>query len=567
MGDMRVGAWATKRLQQKLIASKWANDPIQAAKGFAFDMYLGMFNPIQLLVQTAGIAIPMSMHPFESAMAFRNFVGLRTLFGMASVDDAVVAAKAMGYNPKEFKSMLMAFKSSGVADSILANSDFGYFASSRFGYYSPGLWENIKKSGRVFYNMGELNNRTFAWTLAYERLAKANKWNLSKARTSEEIVEISREAFRLGMNMTQANRSKSQTMGSTALMTQFWKVTMQFYENALTGLFSPLGAKKGGAWTFKESAAALLNSTFMLGAANFSIDELWTQYEGWLIDQFDLDTSDPKHREFIAFWRGGFLELMTFKAFDYEMDISDRIGVASGVNMIYENLRNLALVGANDEDANILKSIMGASYGIKTRTHTAIADVLDVFRVAGEVETVNFAQAEAVLRSMAGITSTGNNLLNAMLWKNANAIMVKGTGERLGDLPGSQVYIGKALGIDPLSIEKYYLVDKKSRKYDRLKADISKEVAQLARQLYLSGQYTEANERELVRMKMHLLVADLDAVDRETVLANALNILDEDTKTEKMILKMIDGLIASTTDEEAKEKHRDLQILKGLEND
>jgi hypothetical protein len=564
LGSLSVGSTFLKRTQMGLLNSKWANDPVQAAKGFAFDMYLGMFNPIQLVVQTAGMAIPMSLHPVEGAAALPKFLALRTLFRM-DPKDAGVAAKAMGLNGKEFENLVYAFNKSGMPDSILAHSDFGHFATSKFGYYSPSMWEEIKKSGRIFYNMGELNNKTFAWLLANERLAKANGWVRTARRTNEEITQITEEAYRLGMNMTQANRTKSQTLPILSLMTQFWKVTTQFYENALSGLIRG-GKGKGGAWTRTESAAALINSTLLLGAANFSLDELAPQLEQWVADTFDIDVNTPEGAATMKTYRDGPLGLVTSMMFGYDIDLSDRIGVASGVNMIHETIRNLVTsVVPGGETGDFFKAVLGASRGVQTRFFTALADTMEVFGVAGEQKVLNKEMAEVIIKSWARVTSTGNNALNALLWRNANQIIVAGTGERLGELPDSNAWIGKALGVDPLNIEKYYIVDKKSRAYDKLKADASKEVAKLARELYMQGGIEDAAMRELYRQRMHMVVSSLDEADKEAVIGGALAVLDEDPKTERMEVKMIEKLLESRTKEEADTSRWAIDTLKGTQ--
>lgn len=562
IGTKRVGASLAIRAQKKLLSSRWAADPWQAAKSLVFDMYLGMFNPVQLLVQSAGMAIPFSLHPVESAAALPKFMVLRTLFSMRTADEAATVAKAMGLNGAEFKTMFNAFRRSGVADSILQHSDFGHYVTNNRGYYSPGMWEQLKQNGRLFYNMGELNNRTFSWTVAYERLVKQGKIRRTGVLSDKEVMDITNEGLRLGMNMTQANRAKWQT-GILALPTQFWKVTTQFYENALSGF---VGAKKGGAWTAAESASATFMSLVMFGAAGYSVDELWSGYESWLVDTFNLDPSTEQGAAAIAAARGGFTELLGLKLFGYEQDLSDRVGVASGINMIYENaIEPWINYAANGEDQALIKSMLGASYGINTRLHKAVADVISIFNTGDGTEVMPKEQALAILTSLGDVASSFNNVHQALLWRAANDIVVKSTGETLGMEPGNAALISKALGIDPLAIEKFYIIDRNTKDYEKTKTEVSKEVTRRLRELWNTGRYTDPRERELVNAQIRVLTSGLKGTDREDVVTSALRALDNDPNTEKLVVKMIDGIIdAQEQADVAAKGNADIRILRGL---
>jgi hypothetical protein len=57
----------------------------------------------------------------------------------------------------------------------------------------------------------------------------------------------------------------------------------------------------------------------------------------------------------------------------------------------------------------------------------------------------------------------------------------------------------------------------------------------------------------------------LTEADKEKVLSNALNVLDEDTKTNKLLLKMMDKLMEARTPDEATQARSAVETLKGTQ--
>lgn len=572
LGTKRWGAKVPEYLQSKLLSSKWAKDPFQAAKGFTFDMMLGMFNPAQLFVQSAGMAVPLSLHPIESALATPKFLALRSLWQMSNMDDAARVAKAMGQSENEFKVLWSAFRRSGIPDSVIENADFGHYITTQSGYYSVDMWSKIKESGRIFYSAGELNNRSFAWTLAYERMMKEHGWSRLKHLTDQQLLTINEEALRLGMNMTQANRAAWQS-GPLALPTQFMQVTAKYYENMISGM---LGVEKGGKWSRGEAASSFFLSTLAFGAAGWSADELWANCETWMTDSsgpFALDPANPEHQKVLTAARGGFMEYLAGEALGFTPDISDRIALGSGVNMIWDNIvLPVSEVLFNGDARGLPKAMFGASATVGTRTHKAVAKLWEFFTldaVEGNISPATMVQAAA---EVAGVSSMGSNLLKAHAWASANDVTLPSTGEKLGMVPAGEsidpaVIAIKAMGFDPLDLEKYYLLDRKSRDYANLKREIAQNVAKEYRKLYFDGNLlTDDNARKASQARLTQWVRRLDAGDRDDVLKQVMDILDEDPATEKLFKKMFDRLLNQDPNEgdAAHDTATDMDILRSL---
>lgn len=547
LGNKRWAGSIPLALQRKLTSSRWAKNPIAAAKGLTFDMMLGMFNPAQLIVQSAGMMVPLSLNPITGIAALPQFLGIRALWSMTNIDDAAQVAKAMGLSEHEFRPMWNAFRRSGIPDSVIENADFGHYVTTQHGYYSVDFWSKIKETGRMFYTMGELNNRTFAWTVAYRRLMKENNWSKVAMLSDKQLTSINEEALRIGMNMTQANRAQFQT-GVAALPTQFMQVTSKYLENLYHGMF---GLEKGGQWTKAESWSSFATSTLAFGAAGWSVDELWKDYENSLTDPNGFYALDPvKNKDTLTAMRGGFMELMGLEVLGFTPDISDRIALGSGVQMIWDNiLEPLATAVFEGDMAGLPKMLVGASYTMNTRVHNAFGAVTELLTT--DIRTGNFTPQEILKAAVevSTVASGMNNLVKAHVWAANNDLTNPTTGERMGMIPNGaeiqpEVLALKAIGIDPLDLEKYYIINRKGQEYEKLKQDISNQVAKELRALYLdTGLLENPATRKAAQARIAIWVQKLDANDRGAILNSALKILDEDTITEKLLSKIFHRLM------------------------
>lgn len=560
-GQKRFGAGITSWAQHKLLNSPWARDPVQQAKSFTFDMMLGMFNPVQYIVQSAGMAVPLSLHPIEGAAAMPKFLALRTLWKMDTAENAAKVAGMMGLDADEFVHTWQAYRRSGFIDSILENADFGNYVASSHGYYSPGWWKTVKEKGRIFYNMGELNNRTFAWAMAHDRLMAKNGWNPTKSLSTEQLFEVNKEAWRLSMNMNQANKARWQ-QGIPALPTQFMQVTARFYENMFSAF---LKKNKGGKWTKTEAATAFGMSTLMFGAANWGIDEFNTQFESWLVDPQGPFGLDPeKDAATIAAARGGLVEMMAFNALGWTPDVADRLSLGSGVNMIYENLwKPLINFTFEDDASEIASMILGASMSAGSRVHKAGAAMIELFRsdiVGGQMD-VNTIGSAAL--DLASITSTVSNANKAYLWNQLNQVVDIRTGQPFGMSPPSEnpgMIFLQAVGISPLDIEKYYIVQTKVRDREKQHKELADAYAAAFRKLYTSGEVVDQFTRQRLQRTMAIALAGMSPEERAKMMQRMQKTWTEKDKIENLQKKLYEQVLGSDVDE-ARDAAADAAIL------
>lgn len=463
-GVQRKGTDTLKGLHHWISTSRTASDPVTFLKSLTFDLMLGSFNPVQYFIQSAGMAIPATLHPLQTAMALPEFTFLRTAMHMPDYKAAARAGSAVGLNGKKMETMLHALHRSGIPDSILENADFGHYAGTHGAYYSPSMFNRIRDKSRMFYNAGELNNRLMSFTVAFNRLSKEKGWDLTKKLNDAQINEVVKEALRLGTNMTAGNKAKWQD-GWLGMPTQFWQQTHKYYENLFYGLANnPTGRKLGivkeNQWTQAESLTALATNLIGWGAAGYGVDEFFDDFDRYLLGKDGLDLDPEKDKDAIAILRGGFMEVLSLHATGNVVDISDRTGPANGLFLLYEKIyKPIIKDGLEGNLASGLGKVMfGASGAIMTRAFEAGKEFVTTMVADSRNMEWDEGTLLAALRAAFSPTSTATNIERALAWKAANDVLnTKGLPLNIvedgQEIPFSIVAL-KAVGLDPLAKEK-----------------------------------------------------------------------------------------------------------------
>jgi hypothetical protein len=510
-------------------------------KSVTFDLMLGMFNPAQFFVQSAGMAIPATLRPLEAATALPEFMYLRGAMHFGDYTKAGEAAKSVGLNSAKMKTMLHALDKSGIPQSILENADFGHYAGTHGAYYSPSMFNTMRDKSRMFYNHGELNNRLFSFVIAFNKKAKDNKWDLTKKLNSQQIQEVVQEALRIGTNMTAGNKAKWQD-GVLGMPTQFWQQTHKYYENLFYGLTKKAGSKENQ-WTKAESITALAMNTLLFGAAGFGLDEWFEDLDRSLVDGWGLDPD--KDRSAIAALRGGLFEMLSFEALDFEIDITDRVGPASGTTIVYEKLwkpfAEAAMSGRqSDFFAAIGQALLGPTGTTMTRFMQAGVKFVTQMQADYRAKDWNVDSVLTTARDIAALSTTMTNIEKALAWKAANDILsnqnmplyVIEAGEQIP----TSVALLKAMGFDPLAKEKMEKILRQQKMLVADKASLARNLAADYRKYILADQSggIGVSESDMhaasnrIALRKAMLVEIFGQSTADEVMANVLDILNKE---------------------------------------
>jgi hypothetical protein len=522
----KAASWLPEKLHNWTLTSRAFRDPTAALRGGTFNLMLGSFNPAQLVVQTGGMLIPATTHPLLAMRSIPQFLYSRVAMHFTDLNAAGEAAKAVGLNGAKMKTMLHAWHRSGIPDSVLEQADFGHYAGTHGAYYSPSMINSIAESGRIFFNHGELNNRLFSFIMAFERKAGEHAWDLSKPLKDNQINEVVQEAFRIGMNLGAGNKAKWQD-GITGLITQFWQVSHKYYENLFYGLMKK--GSKENQWTKAETYTAGFMNALMFGAAGYGLEE-WT---GWL-DRYmygasgmNLNPDDEGDKRIATMMRGGLLETLSLESVGFAVDLSDRVGPASGLNQVYKNLVDPLINLWTDSDNatdDLGKMLLGATGTIRTRFATALNKTLRLLGNDIRTGMVDDVTVLGVASEWMNMTTSVTNLTKSRMWWHANDI-ISGNGKKLfvvqdGEEVPVSVAISQALGFSPTvkEMKELQVMDQKLREKEY--ADTVKLIMEEYRGYFQEdGTLVSPQLREAHARRAQFLLGSFDNWERKKVLA------------------------------------------------
>ena len=228
--------WGSKALEDHAGKLAFIKDPTRYFRAVAFNMKLGMFNPIQMFLNAqtfhhmAGQLGVKRSGQAGSAMVAMNLLRMTDNPDMV----AKAAANVPGWKAADFVESYTAMKRSGfhLVDREVPQLD-DIFHSSAITTSSGRFLD----SSRFFFTESERSLRMTAWNGAYLEWKAANP---RKVLDEEGIREILNRADDLNVNMSSASNALWQ-QGLTALPTQFASYQIRLMEQMLPGL---LGVSK-----------------------------------------------------------------------------------------------------------------------------------------------------------------------------------------------------------------------------------------------------------------------------------------------------------------------------------
>lgn len=338
---MEVAHGALFNLKQK--------DPTAAMRAAAFHGLLGWFNPVQLWVQAQGAAVAASMNilrPDKLALALKDQGVLRVIQGTLKTDEQIKrGAKAFGNNPERTLELVRAWERSGLEDSVLATAD--HSAALRGRGVALDAISRAADKGLMFYREGELFNRRFSFSTAFEEWKMANK---GKELTDDDLRGIIDRSHNLMLNMSKGNRARWQR-GILGTSTQFQQVSAKTVESLL-GL--------NGNFTGKERTKIFMGQMALYGGAGIPLGTMGSQWAAEMLGYDSIsDVEENMSPGTVKALNEGFLGWMTLMLFDVDVDIGNRSSLWNGI----ENIADSILYGEGNMVANMLGAFTGPAGG------------------------------------------------------------------------------------------------------------------------------------------------------------------------------------------------------------
>lgn len=208
------------------VALATTKDPTVFARKVAFHSKLGLFNPLQLVVQGQGVINIMAFSPQHGPAGAMAAILSRSLSASSGADNITkrFASWAMGQTPGEFEEAHKQMTKRGfdlienanaliddVGDEPLFNTTAGKFLDA----------------GRIFFDQAEKFVRVTAWHTAVLEYRRANPGMLL---TEGDWAKIANRADDLGVNMLRNSNSRAQSNSLATLPMQFFTYQQRLME-------------------------------------------------------------------------------------------------------------------------------------------------------------------------------------------------------------------------------------------------------------------------------------------------------------------------------------------------
>lgn len=241
--------------------TKWI---LSMMRAMSFRLMLGLLTPVQLVIQSSALTIPLSINPFLTSKAIAkiaafevldNLVSLYTRNGRGYNKAYEAASRALGSRLGIDMSDHMLWRRSGVGQNIKRkNPDYdSFFEETPF---KQGVHRRLASATDYFYTAGETARARTAFQAAVEWTRK----QLGRNPTEKDMPMIMKRYEDYSLHMSHANKASWQH-GMTSIPTQFMQVQTKTLET-LVG---------GQAFTATERAKLLVGQAVIFGSAGIPL--------------------------------------------------------------------------------------------------------------------------------------------------------------------------------------------------------------------------------------------------------------------------------------------------------
>jgi len=471
-------------------------DPAKYARGLAFHIKLGLFNPVQLFLQAqtfthmAGIAGPVIAAKSGPASLFMR--GLRFTDEDAIISKFAQNAKAYGWKEEDFKEAYNLMRESGidrvagevamrddVMDPELIQTTTGKFAN----------WSTF------FFNEGERFTRIAAYNAAYLEWRGANPLAKVSMKVKREILN---RADLMAGNMTRASNASWQR-GFASIPTQFFayqaRIGEQLLGKRLTGL---------------EKARVLGMYSMMYGvpvaASAGTIGWPWAETLRSQLIERGIDYDDNVISRTIV---DGLVSTIIQASTGTKYNVGERYG-PNGLQTFRDFL------SGEKSGAEILLGVSGSTAGdMITAAWPVLNDVADVFRDTND-------NLPLLLEDMVDFTksiSSANNVLKTIYGLNFGKYITKNEIYMTDVTPGQSVFMGLA-GLTPQEVPDAFAKASILKEMDKAKQEASKEAIKYIRR-GLRADSDEDRKKNFTRAKLYIQGAGMNIKESAATFAAA----------------------------------------------
>lgn len=414
----------------------WASNknPLGSLRGLAFDMKLGLFNPVQLFLQAGTFIAITAIDPKNAIKA----VGTMPLMRMHLLRDDFLQAsmkgdfwKAAGFDDiDEYAAFMRVSKASGFLTINEAHALMNSMGPNTVSSLTGNAVHDIRQMGRVFFNEGELINRTAAMRSAWEwTKTKFPDWT---AHPDDFLNAFRGRAEDLSFNMSRTSQAWWQ-QGITSVPTQFMSYQARMMENMFGGVLS-----RG------ERARLILSQGILYGAAGIPLAPvLMDMYKGRFGAQDIQDIKDTGDAV-EGFIDRGMLDLVINGVTGADVQASDRLGTGAFFGDTVGELMGFSQYG----EQSTLDILGGAVVSVTTDLFKDLKPFLS-YMSAESGGDIGRLPSDRAFRNLAMNITSVSTALKFMMVRNHGIYIDNNGNYRVSGIPSQTAWWSLLLGAQP----------------------------------------------------------------------------------------------------------------------
>ena len=411
-------------------------DPIASVLTANMHLYLGAMNPAQIYVQASAAVVALSLskissmpHIMASTAKFamldnvKNESALAKLLSkLTGMDDAVARETEM----------YLAWKRSGLLESVRGNADMNYMSATGLGM-TDDILRNGGNASLLFYRAGELANRRISFISAFTNWQAENSSVVllkdGKFVNDDALAKIVNMANQTMLELNGANKAwfqggadKAAPQRIAAMSTQFLQVLAKTVEATFKG------TKRGG-FTTQQKGRIAAGQLLFHGAAGVPLVSIGAAA---MVDWLGVADDDGVLANTI---NQGMTGVIAQQVFGADIEVANRAALLQGTLSSSQDImmskdpmwkKLFSLAGTTGE--RVSSAVQDTSMVLRSQVFTTMAELSPMLshNRAGETEMsvpTMIETATDIATIWAGVTTSGRNLLKARMMHNAGKIL------------------------------------------------------------------------------------------------------------------------------------------------
>jgi len=508
-GGDKAGDWLEDSVVWK------TRDPTRFMRGVAYHTQIGLFNPVQLVLNTQTLAYMSALSPKHAPGAIKDSILLRFAQMNDTPEIFKYLIKKSGY--PHFEEMKNELWRSGFAD---INGTVAHLDDALEPKTFMGKGGRFLDTASIFFRESESGLKRSAYAIAYREWRDANPTAVVDDFVRQQLLG---RAKNLNVQMARDSQATWQK-GFMSIPTQFLSYNLRMSEQLLQGITLGNGALSRG-----EAARAIAMNGLLYGipagvvGGTLGVWPVGESFRKYVIDN-GLDTDADVLSTFLS---EGLLQTVSQYSDGNSWNFSDRY--APGNNSVLKDI----LSG----NTSLLDAMIGPSGSvIKNIMKTAAPVVHAIGATMSEDPEADYPLTWEDFVDFSKSVGSFNNATRAYmayrtgLWYNKNEVA-------MSQVSGLDAVFASLLGLSPRDASDVFKLQELAKDRATTKGELLKEYNKtLERALNFAGEgNTTQAEYHFKRAKYLLYNADLTVKEKNEVFSNALK--NDGTKYDALIYK------------------------------